>query len=250
MAPASLPGPTAAILIIGEEILSGMVEDQNARFLVGELRALGVSVRRIEVLPDVPADISEAVRALSGRYDHLFTSGGVGPTHDDVTLPAIAAAFDMRLSRRQELCQLIQRSLGADFTERDLRMADIPEGATLLYGDPPDHSRWPVVCVRNVFVLPGVPQIFRRKFEVLRETLRARPIFSRALFSSESEGHIAGALDAVVAEFPSVTVGSYPHIDAPDHKVKITVDGRDATAVEQALSRLVERLGTAVVRTA
>jgi molybdenum cofactor synthesis domain-containing protein len=247
--PLALPGPTAAIVIIGEEILSGKVEDENAKFLIHELRELGVSVRRIEVLPDVEREIAEAVRGASARYDHVFTSGGVGPTHDDVTLPSVAAAFGMPIERRAELEPLIRRGLGADFTERDLRMADLPADARLLYGEPPD-SRWPVVAVRNVYILPGVPFIFRRKFEILRGLLRAAPIFSRALLSSEGEGHIAGALDAVVAAFPTVTIGSYPQLDAPDHKVKITLDGRDQHAVDQAMGELAVRLGPAVVRTA
>ena len=246
--PAEL-GPTAAIVIIGEEILSGKVEEENARFLVQELRGLGVAVRRIEVLPDIVEEIAQSVRALSARYDHVFTSGGVGPTHDDVTLPAVAAAFAMGVTRRPELAELIRRSMGPDMHERELRMADIPEGARLLYGDPPDPTRWPVVAVENVYILPGVPPIFRRKFDSLRALLRAGPIFSRTLFSREGEGPIAAALDAVVAEFPEVAIGSYPRIDAADHKVKITLDGRDAAAVDRALGRLIDLLGPAVVRT-
>jgi FAD synthetase len=246
--PDHLPAPTAAILIIGEEILSGKVEEENARFLVQELRGLGVSVRRIEVLPDIAAEIATSVRAMSARYDHVFTSGGVGPTHDDVTLPAVAAAFGMAIVRRPELESLIRRAMGSELHERDLRMADIPEGARLLGGDPPDPGRWPVVAVQNVYVLPGVPQIFRRKFEALRPLLRSGPIFTRAIYSSEPEGPIAESLDLVVAAFPGVSIGSYPRIDAPDHKVKITLDGRDLAAVEAAVARLRQLLGTAVVR--
>src|SRR5690242_9285836 len=98
--PLPLPGPTAGILIIGEEILSGKVDDENARYLLRELRALGVSVRRIEVIPDEVDEIVAGVRAMSARYDHVFTSGGVGPTHDDVTLPSVARAFEMQIARR------------------------------------------------------------------------------------------------------------------------------------------------------
>jgi molybdenum cofactor synthesis domain-containing protein len=246
--PAEL-GPTAAIVIIGEEILSGKVEEENARFLVQELRGLGVAVRRIEVLPDIVEEIALSVRTLSARHDHVFTSGGVGPTHDDVTLPAVAAAFGMGVTRRPELAELIRRSMGPDMHDRELRMADIPEGAQLLYGDPPDPTRWPVVAVHNVYILPGVPTIFRRKFDSLRGLLKAGPIFSRTLFSREGEGPIAAALDTVVGEFPAVAIGSYPRIDAADHKVKITLDGRDAAAVDRALERLVDLLGAAVVRT-
>jgi molybdenum cofactor synthesis domain-containing protein len=246
--PLARSGPTAAILVIGDEILSGKVDEENARFLVRELRALGVMVRRIEVIPDEPAEVATAVRVLSGRYDHVFTSGGVGPTHDDVTLPAVAAAFGMAIERRDELVRLITGAFGAGLHERDLRMADIPVGARLIHGDATTPPRWPVIAVHNVFVLPGVPVIFRRKFEILRELLRDAPIHARTVYSRDGEGAIAAHLDAVVAEFPAVSVGSYPQVDAPDHKVKITFDGRDADQVELAADRLARRLGDAFVR--
>ncbi len=246
--PAPFPGPTAAILIIGEEILSGKVDEENARHLVQELRALGVAVRRIEVVPDETDEIVVAVRAMSARFDHVFTSGGIGPTHDDLTLPAVAQAFGMKLERRPELERLIRTSMGGDFHERDLRMAQIPDGAKLLYGEPVDTARWPVIAVNNVYVLPGVPPIFRRKFASVRELFRAGPIHTRAVYSRDGEASIAGRLDAVVAAFPAVAIGSYPRLDAPDHKVKITLDGRDHDAVERATARLVEALGNAVVR--
>lgn len=243
-----IPGPTAGILIIGEEILSGKVEEENARHLVRELRGLGVSVRRIEVIPDEMDAIIDAVRALSPRFDHVFTSGGIGPTHDDLTLPAVAAAFEMRIERRSELEGLIRTTAGTSFHERDLRMADLPHEARLLYGNPADPGLWPVIAVKNVFVLPGVPAIFRRKFAAVSEMFRAGPIHSRAIYSREGEAQIAAALDAVVAEFPNVAVGSYPRIDAADHRVKITFDGRDRDAVDRAAARIVEKLGLAVVR--
>jgi molybdenum cofactor synthesis domain-containing protein len=243
-----LPGPTAGILIIGEEILSGKVDDENARHLVRELRALGVNLRRIEVIPDDVEEIAGAVRALSARCDHVFTSGGIGPTHDDLTLPAVALAFEMRLQRRPELEALIRAAMAGELHERDLRMADVPEGARLLYGLPPEPARWPVIAVHNVYVLPGVPAIFRRKFDSVRELFRSGPIHSRALYSREGEGVIAATLDAVVEEFPAVAIGSYPRLDEPEYKVKITVDGRDQDAVERAAARLAERLGPALVR--
>lgn len=244
---------TAAILLIGNEILSGKVEDENARYLVRELRALGVAVGRIEVVPDALDDIAATVRALSARFDVLFTSGGVGPTHDDVTLPAVAAAFDMTIIRHAELERLLRASFGDRLHERDLRMADVPSGARLEYGPAGGGAAgarviWPVIVVENVWILPGVPTIFRRKFEAVRELFRAAPIHARAVYSSDGEGAIAGTLDRVVAAFPGVEVGSYPHIDAPDYRVKITLDGRDRGAVEGALAMLVEALGPAVVR--
>jgi molybdenum cofactor synthesis domain-containing protein len=244
------PAPRAAILLIGNELLSGKVDDENARFLTRELRALGVTLARVEVIPDDPADISETVRALSAKHDVVFTSGGVGPTHDDVTFAAVGAAFEMPLARNAELESLLRAGIGPRLHERDLVMADIPTGARLEYGPAgPNGRHWPVVVVRNVWVLPGVPSIFRRKFETIRELFRATPIHARAVYSRESEGPIAGALDATVAAFPTVLVGSYPHLDALDYSVKITLDGRDRAAVDAATAHLVERLGTAVVRT-
>jgi FAD synthetase len=240
--------PRAAILLIGNELLSGKVEEQNARYLVRELRELGVVVSRIEVIPDDTADIATTARQLSERFDLVFSSGGVGPTHDDVTLPAMAAAFGMSMMRNPELEALLRASFGARLHERDLRMADIPDGARLEYGPRGPGSTWPVVVVRNIWVLPGVPEIFRRKFETVRELFRTAPIFARALYSREGEGPIAAALDAVVAEFPTVEIGSYPHLGAPDYKVKITLDGRESAVVDAALGSLVVRLGTAVVR--
>jgi FAD synthetase len=240
--------PTAAILLIGNEILSGKVEEENARYLVRELRRRGVPVGRIEIVPDDLDDIARSARALSDRFDFVFSSGGVGPTHDDITLPAMAAAFGRQMVRDQELESLMRQRVGADLHPRDLRMADIPAGARLEYGAPGPGHTWPVVVMNNIWILPGVPSIFRRKFEAIRELFNGPPIHARAVYSSFPENAIADALDAVVAAFPAVDIGSYPHLDAPDYKVKLTLDGRDARAVDAATADLVERLGQAVVR--
>jgi molybdenum cofactor synthesis domain-containing protein len=250
------PDATAAILLIGNELLSGKVEDENARFLIRELRALGVSLRRIEVVPDVPDEITDSVRALAPRFDLVFTSGGVGPTHDDVTLSAVAAAFSMDVIRHPELEALLRRGFGDRLHERDLRMADVPSGARLEYGragapgaGTSPVAVWPVIVVRNVWVLPGVPSIFRRKFENVRELFRTAPIHGRALYSTAGEGSIAGVLDEAVAAFPGIDIGSYPHLDAPDYRVKVTLDGRDAARLDEAVAWLAARLGKVVIRT-
>ncbi len=243
-----LTDPTAAVIVIGNEILSGKVDDQNARYLIGELRALGVSLRRIEVIPDVVDEIARAVRAVSATVDHVFTSGGVGPTHDDVTLQAVAAAFDMPVARNAQLEALMRARWGDAVHPRDLRMADVPAGARLEHGPGASASTWPVVVVRNVWVLPGVPSIFRRKFEAVRELFRARPIHGRALYSLADEADIAGALDETVARFPTVDVGSYPQAEGGPHKVKVTFDSRDRAQVDAALEFLAGRLGRAVAR--
>jgi molybdenum cofactor synthesis domain-containing protein len=244
----STRAPTAAIIVIGDEVLSGKVEEQNARFLVRELRKLGVAVRRIEVVPDVPEEIAACVRKASAAYDHVFTAGGIGPTHDDVTIASIAAAFSVPVVRDAQVAATIREVSGDRFFERDLRMADIPEGAELIYGEGPTRSRWPVVALRNVYVLPGVPSILQRKFAMVRDRFAAPPFFSRAIYSRDGEGAIAHVLDRAAADFPSVAIGSYPHIDASDHKVFITLDGRDEVSVAQACAQVVAGLGAAVVR--
>jgi molybdopterin-biosynthesis enzyme MoeA-like protein len=145
--------------------------------------------------------------------------------------------------------QLMRTAFGDRLHPRDLRMADVPEGARLERGSAAPGNAWPVVVVENVWVLPGVPSIFRRKFDAVRELFRTRPIHARVVYSREGESPIADALDAVVAAWPAVEVGSYPDIDTPDYKVKITLDGRDRDLVDAATAELVERLGPAVVRT-
>jgi molybdenum cofactor synthesis domain-containing protein len=240
--------PTAAILLIGNELLSGKVDDQNGRTLIRELRALGVSLERIEVVPDRLEDVAASVRALSARVDNVFTSGGVGPTHDDVTLAAVAAAFGMGMLRHPELERRLRAGFGDGLHDRDLRMADVPEAARLEYGPGGPGTTWPVIVVRNVWIFPGVPSIFQRKLAAVRELFRASPIHSRALYLREGEGAIAGVLDDVVAAFPDVDIGSYPHPGAPDYRVKITLDGRDAARLDGALAALVSQLGDAVVR--
>jgi FAD synthetase len=244
----SVYGPTAGILVIGEEILSAKVDEQNARYLVCELRRLGVAVRRIEVIPDQVDEIAAATASMSGRFDHVFTSGGVGPTHDDVTVEGVAKAFGQKIVRNPELEAKIRTAMGPNLHERDLRMADIPEGSRLVYG-PEGKGRWPVISVNNVYLFPGVPEIFRIKFEMIREMFRAGPIHGRAIYCNEWEGAIAVTLDAAVAACPQVFIGSYPRMDPSDHKVKITIDGRDAVQVDRAFALLVQGLGDAVVRT-
>jgi molybdenum cofactor synthesis domain-containing protein len=238
----------AAIIVIGDEVLSGKVEEQNARFLVRELRKLGVAVRRIEVIPDVVEEIAATVRSASAAFDYVFTAGGIGPTHDDVTIAAIAAAFFVPVVRNQDLAAMIRAFSGDRFYERDLRMADIPAGAQLIYGEGPNHSRWPVIAYRNVYILPGVPSILQRKFAVIRDRFAAPPFFSRAIYSNDGEGAIAHILDQAAADFPSVAIGSYPHVEATDHKVLITLDGRDEATVARACDQVAAGLGTAVVR--
>jgi molybdenum cofactor synthesis domain-containing protein len=241
-------GQTAAIIVIGDEILSGKYTDENAAYLIKELRELGVALKRIEVIPDVLDDIAATVKATADRFDHVFTSGGVGPTHDDLTMEGIARAFGTRVVRHPELDKLLRAFYGQGIEERNLRMADVPEGAALIEPDGSGGPTWPVVAYRNVYILPGVPVIFRRKFASIRERFRATPFHLRRVYCLGDEGALAVHLDAVVAAHPAVAVGSYPRFDAQDYRVVITIECKDAACADRARDDLVGRLGTVVVR--
>jgi molybdenum cofactor synthesis domain-containing protein len=228
--------PTAAILVIGDEILSGKTQDQNAHLLIGELRELGVALRRIVTIPDDVEEVAASLREMSSRFDHVFTSGGVGPTHDDVTIAGVARAFGVDLVRRPELEARLRAYFGDDVDESRLRMADVPDGAELLA---PEEMRWPLLKVRNVFVLPGVPELFRKKFMAIRERFRVEPFFTRAFYTLQEEFDIAAGLRAVADAHPQVAIGSYPSFSSPDYRVKVTLESKDGVALESAAKELI-----------
>lgn len=230
---------TAAILVIGDEILSGKVDDQNARLLIGELRELGVALRRILVIPDEVETVAAAVRELSDGFDHVFTSGGVGPTHDDVTITGVALAFGTSVIRHPELEGRLRAYFGEGADEAKLRMADVPENAELV--EMPDW-RWPVLLCRNVYILPGVPELFRKKFLAMRERFRVAPFFAEAIYTLEDEFDIAAELRAVAEAHPLVAIGSYPNFSTPDYKVKITLESKDSAALKAAVEALLAKL--------
>ncbi|MGH9940287.1 MAG: competence/damage-inducible protein A, partial [Blastocatellia bacterium] len=223
-------------LVIGDEILSGKTEDQNARLLIGELRELGVALRRIMAIPDDVEEVAASVREMSARFDHIFTSGGVGPTHDDVTLAGVAHAFEVPLVRHPNLEARLRTYFGADVDESRLRMADVPEGAELLI---PEETRWPMLAVKNVFILPGVPELFRKKFLAIRERFRVAPFFARAIYTLQEEFDIAEGLRTVAGAHPQVAIGSYPSFSSAEYRVKVTLESKDGGALEAAANELI-----------
>jgi FAD synthetase len=235
---------TAGIILIGNEILSGKIQDANAVYLCRELRALGVDVRRIAVIPDEVQLIAEEVALFSREFDVVFTSGGVGPTHDDVTIEGVARAMTVPVVRHPALVELLERYYRGRITEASLRMAEIPEGAELVGGE---TVRFPTVMMRNVYVLPGVPEIFRAKFEALRERFRDQPIHLKNVFVSIGEGTLADFLNRLLVDFPLLQLGSYPELSNPEYKVKVTLESRDRGYVEQALTDFLARLPADVV---
>jgi molybdenum cofactor synthesis domain-containing protein len=230
---------TAGILLVGNEILSGKIADANAAYLCRELRTLGVDVRRITVIPDEIPLIAEEVAALSRAYDLVFTSGGVGPTHDDVTLEGVALAMGATVVRHPALVDLLQRHFKDRLNESHLKMAEIPEGAELVGAE---TARFPTVLMRNVYVLPGVPEIFRQKFDAIRERFRDQPIHLANVFVAIGEGVLADYLNRLLLGFPLLLLGSYPELSNPEYKVKVTLESRDREYLDGALTEFLRSL--------
>jgi FAD synthetase len=235
---------TAAVLIIGSEVLSGKVTDQNSPFLVQELRGLGVEVRRILTIPDELPVIMRDVRELARDHDLVFTTGGVGPTHDDVTIAAIAQAFARPLVRHPLLEAVLRRHYGEAITPAQLRMADVPEGSRLVgKGD----VGFPVVALENIFIFPGIPESVRRKFGRIREEFREAPYILRRIFLRCDEGEIAAELYRALDRFPALQLGSYPILHQPDHRVVLTLESKQRDEVDRAVQFLVDHLPAATI---
>ena len=192
-----------------KNVLSGKVVDTNSPFLAKELRELGVDLERIVVIPDVVETIAREVRAMSEAYDHVFTSGGVGPTHDDLTMDGVAAAFGIPLAVNEIMAKRIERAQGRPPNESQLKMAMIPEGSSLVdAGD----LWFPVVIVENVYVFPGVPELLRKKFDSIRDRFRGEPFLLKNVYVKRRESDIAAELNDLLREFPELLLGSYPKI--------------------------------------
>ncbi len=229
---------TAGIVIIGNEVLSGKTEDTNSHFLCQELRSLGVEVRRISVIPDETELIGKEVIAFSREFDLVFTTGGVGPTHDDVTMKGIALGFGVKVIRHPELEQRLRERHGKNINEARLRMAEVPEGAELV-GD--DSFYAAIVKLRNVYIFPGIPRIMRERFQTIKEEFRDAPFYLKVIYVKEGEGVIASILNDLLVSFPDLLLGSYPVLSNPEYKVKLTLESKDENYLNQAFQKL---LGT------
>lgn len=226
------PPPRAAALVIGNEILSGKIQEANVVILARVLREAGVELVRVVVIADDETLITEEIRTLAARFDWLFTSGGIGPTHDDVTVTAAARAFDVDTEQHPELEAMLRTHYGEACTNDHLRMALVPCGASL---ETTESMRWPTIRYQNTWLLPGIPEVFRMKMEVVRAKIGQSPRFvSLAVYTNLDEGSLRPLLDGVVGRHGSVSIGSYPKWSSPLYKTKITFDGLDANAVESA----------------
>ena len=230
---------SAGVLVIGNEILSGKVVDVNSPYLCRELRALGVDVRRVLTIPDEIDLIAQEVRAMSETFDWVFTSGGIGPTHDDLTMEGVSRAFGLPLEVNESIASRIERALGEHLNESQLKMAMIPRGAHLV----DSGDLWfPVVIVRNVHILPGIPDLLQRKFSSIRERFRGIPFVLRRVFVTQRESEIAAELNALLVEYPELLLGSYPRVGEGAFHVLLTLESRDPDYVNRALDALVRRL--------
>ena len=200
---------TAAVLVIGDEILSGRTQDSNSSWIARWLGDAGVRLREIRAVPDVQAEIIAALNGLRGRYDYVFTTGGIGPTHDDITADAVAAAFGVAIDfHPQAMAILAAHYRPGEFTEARKRMARIPEGAELI--DNP-VSKAPGFQIGNVFVLAGVPMIMQAMLESVRHRVAGgAKMLSMSVGGAVAEGHVAAELGAIQEQFPDVSLGSYP----------------------------------------
>jgi molybdenum cofactor synthesis domain-containing protein len=200
------------MLVIGDEILSGRTRDANAHLVAKVMTEIGVNLVEIRVVPDEAEIITAAVNEMRARVDHLFTSGGIGPTHDDITADCIAAAFGVHIDVRADARALLEAHYAKtdrELNEARLRMARIPDGATLI--DNP-VSVAPGFTLGNVHVMAGVPAVFETMLEGLRPKIQGGPPLIAHSFRAEiGEGDLAGPLGAVAAEFPEVSMGSYPY---------------------------------------
>jgi molybdenum cofactor synthesis domain-containing protein len=231
---------TAAALIVGNEILSGKIPDTNTAFLARTLFDLGIELRRVVICPDEVDIISQDLSQLRASHALVFTSGGVGPTHDDVTIEGVAASFGRPVVRSAAVEKMIRHYYGDRATEAHFRMANMPEGAEMIRSA---EAPWPTVVIENVFVLPGVPEIFELKLTDLRKRLdEGHQFHCQTVYTRSGEGEIASLLERIAEGFPGVMVGSYIKWRAEDYRTKVTFDGNDPDAVAKAADMLVSEL--------
>lgn len=237
--------PTSCLIIIGNEILSGRTQDKNTVYLATELSNIGAALKEVRIIPDIEQTIIDTVLAMSAAYTYVFTTGGIGPTHDDITSASIAKAFNAPLHRHPEA----ERALLAHYTpeqvnEARMKMADVPMGATLI---PNPVSAAPGFIIHNVYVMAGVPRIMQAMFDAIRPTLKGGPaITSENVTTTLAEGTLAEGLTAIQNAFPDTDIGSYPYFRQGGFFTTLVVRSsnpeRNALAMNE-IKRLIASLG-------
>ena len=230
---------TAALLIIGAEVLAAKVEDLNTPYLLEALRCQGVQVLEVRVIDDIVDEIAFAVRELSHKVDYVLTTGGIGPTHDDVTMQGVAKGFDRKIIRHPEIVAAFKAVLGDRLKPATLNMADVPEGAEIIWNE---SSFTPVLRVENVTIFPGIPKLMQTCFENVRQDFSGKHFVSTRLKLNASESAIAEYLEKVQEKHTDVTIGSYPQNKDSDCRVLVTIDSRSKSKNEEVLNALKEVL--------
>ena len=234
-----MPNPTAAMLVIGDEILSGRTRDANMHYLAQEFTRHGIDLKEVRVVSDDRGAIVAALNALRVAYDVVVTSGGIGPTHDDITADCVAEAFGVHIDIRDDAAALLRAhydAQGKDFNDARKRMARIPDGARLI--DNP-VSIAPGFTLGNVHVMAGVPRVFQAMVASVLPTLTGGPpLLSQTLRIERGEGDIAGPLGDLAAEFSDLSIGSYPYQQNGVYGANIVIRGADGARVDAAIQRL------------
>ncbi|NXG23048.1 FLAD1 synthase, partial [Grallaria varia] len=240
---------TAGIIVIGDEILKGHTQDTNSFFMCRRLRALGARVARISVVPDEVEAIAAEVAAFASRFTYVLTSGGIGPTHDDVTFEAVAEAFGEKVAPHPELVALVQKFFGrAGPRCPEMKLALVPESSRLNYGTDGRTGaafEYPLVSVRNVYIFPGIPALLERALDGLAHVFRSERtrFHSRAIYVTADEILLAPLLDRAAAAFRGrVSLGSYPDWVSNYHRVKLTLDSESERDLEEAYCSLMREL--------
>jgi molybdenum cofactor synthesis domain-containing protein len=239
--------PTAAVLLIGDEVLSGRTKDRNLGFIADYLTAIGIDLREARVVSDVEEEIVAAVNALRARYTYVFTTGGIGPTHDDITADSVAKAFGVEIGHDPRAVEILTtwfKEIGREVNEARMRMARIPKGAVLIENP---VSRAPGFQIGNVFVMAGVPRIMQAMMDAVAPRLaKGVPMVARNIEFLGGEGDIAEPLGAIQKRYASVVIGSYPFQSPDGFATNLVLRSRDAEALEKALSE-VQLVATALV---
>jgi len=242
----SAEGPLdAGVVMIGNELLSGKVRDTNGPYLISQLRRHGVDLVEMHVVADEIDAIVEAVNMVRARRDLCFTSGGIGPTHDDVSMEAVAAAFGQGLEVREEIASVIEMYFGSDESGRAWqKMAVVPAECVLV----DLGTAWPAYTIENVVMLPGVPQIFKRQVDALLAGLETERMVTNVAYFRIGEGELARPLTELAEHFEGrVFFGSYPVLGEVEYQVKVTVDSRDPGLLAEATRHLLERFPEQVI---
>jgi molybdenum cofactor synthesis domain-containing protein len=234
-----MPNPTAAMIVIGDEILSGRTRDSNMHHLAGQLTSVGIDLKEVRMIGDEHGTIIAAVQAMSKAYDTVFTSGGIGPTHDDITADCIAAAFDKHIDVRDDARAILAAHYarsGTELNEARLRMARIPDDATLI--DNP-VSAAPGFTLGNVHVMAGVPSVFEAMVATVLPTLTGgAPLLSATMRIDRGEGDIAGPLGQIAKDHPALSIGSYPFQKDGKYGAHIVIRGSNQADIDAAMKKL------------